>query len=275
MWRVFKIILVLVFLVWAATVPLSDTARPGSLVYSVTVGLSEPVWAWVHLTQSGRSEQWALQLERRYQDILQAHASGEEWQLQGALRAEAISFLRVRRELARATTPLQAKPAYALAAKATGLVRGYGQVFAAQAAERGVHIHVAGITMDTAFFDERQELLESELRRLDAILSGGTDKQDLVRGVDEQLRGMDTTIADTLSVYAVIAPSIPAQDAEVFRDAVTELQTESAQARVQIAQDYYADGYKTSARVQGKAYALLSIWYGLSTYSIAAPPVLW
>lgn len=275
MWKVVKIVFVLVLLLWGITIPLSDTARPGSLVYSVTVGVSEPVWAWVHLTQSGRSEQWALQLERRYQDILRAHASGEEWQVRGALRAEAVTFLRIRRELARATTPLQAKPAYALAATVDGLVRGYGQVFAAQAAEAGAPIRVADVAVDAAYFAERESLLGAELSRLDAVLSGGVDKQDLVRGVDEQLRAMDETIADTLSVYQVIAPSIPAQDVEAFRDAVTGLQTESAQARVQIAQDYYADGYKTSARVQGKAYALLSIWYGLSTYSIAATPLLW
>lgn len=266
--------LVLVLLLWAVTVPLSDTARPGSLVYSVTVGVSEPAWAWVHLTQAGRSEQWVLQLERRYQDLLQAYATGEEWQIHGALRAEAITFLRVRAELARAGSPLEAKPAFALAAKANGLVRGYGQVFAGWASEKGV-AQTAGVVADASFFAEREQLLQEELKRLDAILSGGTDKQDLIRGVDEQLRAMDGTIADAFSVYSVIAPSIPSQFAEGFQDAIVQLQTESAQARLQISQDYYADGYKTSARVQGKAFALLSMWYGLSTYSIAVPPILW
>lgn len=275
MWRVLKIVCVLILLLWGITIPLSDTARPGSVVYSVNITVTEPAWAWVHLTQAGRSEQWALQLERRYQDILRAGASGEDWQLQGALRAEAVTFLRVRTELARATSLLQAKSAYALAAQANGLVRGYGQVFEAEAANSGSSLRTGNTSVDSDFFSARQQILAAELERLGAVLSGGVDKQDLVRGLDEQLRAMDATITDALTVYGVVAPSIPGEFAEDFRDAVTQLQNESAQTRVQVAQDYYADGYKTSARVQGKALALLSVWYGLSTYSIAAPPVLW
>ncbi|MBP9686471.1 MAG: hypothetical protein KBD66_01565 [Candidatus Doudnabacteria bacterium] len=275
MWRVLKIVCVLILLLWGITIPLSDTARPGSVVYSVNITVTEPVWAWAHLTQVGRSEQWALQLERRYQDILRAGASGEDWQLQGALRAEALTFLRIRRELARATSSLQAKPAYALAAQANGLVWGYGQVFEAQTVNVGDSLYRATLGVESNFFSERKEILASELERLGAVLSGGLDKQDLVRGLDEQLRAMDEAVAHMLTVYGIIAPSIPSELSEDFRDAVVQLQNESAYTRVQVAQDYYADGYKTSARVQGKALALLSVWYGLSVYSIAAPPVLW
>lgn len=275
MWKVIKITCILVLVARGITIPLSDTARPGSLVYSVVVAVNEPVWAWAHLTQAGRSEQLVLQLEKRYQDILKAQANGEQWQLQGALRAEAITFVRVRTELARATTVTQAKPAYTLVSQSLGIVRGYGQVFQTLATTRGSAVALGDVRLDAQFFTTRQTFLKEEEERLRALLAAGTDRQELVRGVDEQLRAMDGMVANAITAYSVAAHLVPSEYGDAFRTAIVDLQTKSAAAKLQASQDLYADAYMAAAQVQAEAYAFLSVLYGLSTYTIVAPPVFW
>ncbi len=271
MFKIIRLILVVVILLWVVTIPVSKKARPGSLVYSVKVFVTEPVQTWVRLTRAGKSEQLAQQLESRYREILQAYDSGEDWQLAGALKAEAATYARVQDSLIGASNESEAKPAYVLAAKSLGLVRGYTQAFSALLQQQTAVANAPSLTV----FAKRAQELDTELVRLGSVLRGGTDKQNLVKGVDEQLAAMRADVATVTAEYAAVSAQLPDVQRLSFSVALEGMRTRAAAAAEFLAKDMYADSYKLSARVQGEVAALRAVILVRGTHAVVIYPVAW
>jgi hypothetical protein len=241
--------IIFVLIVWLATAPFAMHARPGSLLYRINVTVNEPVWAWVHITQQGRSETVEEQMKTRYVELERAWVDKVDWQQEWVKKAELLTAERVVNRIGGAIEANDYKVADTLASHALAIARAHKQVLASLITQPGF----GKDKQDIAFLDDRLLVLQSMYDDIAKKFAVAYTKTELVRGVDVKMTELDNYITDAQVAMQNSDALLNDQERVSLQDTLNRAKALRSLSKDRLAQDNYVEAYRFANLAQGYA----------------------
>lgn len=260
--------IVLLLLAWAVSVPIATDARPGSILNRLQVVVNDPIWEWIHITAEGRGKTIEQQMNKRYADIERAWASQEQWQMDWALKAEAMTFSRAQSLLRSTASEANYKVADTLASHGGAIVRAHRQVMFAMQTKPEYAKSAASLE----FMNERYATLEDARVDIENAFAKAFDREILVRGIDDKLTAVDLDIAKTQDLLSQKESALSERQRLAIQNTISYARSLQAGARNKVGLDQYVDAYRQANDAQGYTAEAIIVLRAIDMYGLDVVP---